>query len=414
MTSLRGRRFVGVTTAVLAVGLAAGCSSGSTHGVGTPPASAAATSHAAPNSPAAPTSSPRPTPTVTAGSADADGHVPFGHPVTLHVDGGAATTLTAHDADGQAVPGRWNDAHDTWTSRAPIPSGSTWSWTAKGPAGSSAEGTVEATTATRTVRATANIGSHRTVGIAAPIVVKFAAKVTDKAYVERHLKVLMRPEGSKARWKPATGSWAWLPDNAPNSTVHFRTKHYWPAHTQVRVRLPLADLDWGGGVTGVQNLDWTFTIGRSQIVKADARTHHIVIYRAGKKVATYPASYGLDSQLNRNTRSGISIVTEKYKNIRMKSELFDYDLMEHWAVRINNNGEFIHANPETVRFQGKTNVSHGCINLSTPDAKAYFKTAIYGDPVEVTGTRTKLSDSRTELYDWALSWKQWKKLSALT
>src|SRR5699024_6538911 len=99
---------------------------------------------------------------------------------------------------------------------------------------------------------------------------------------------------------------------------------------------------------------------------------------------------------------------------RMTSERWDYDLNERWAVRINNNGEFIHANPATVGDQGSTNVSHGCINLSTADAKAYFNSAIYGDPVIVTGTKTKLSDSLTELYDWVWSWKKWKSLSALT
>ncbi len=360
-----------------------------------------------------PSTTPSPPLKLSVAHEDSSGRVPFGHRVSLHVTSGKATGITARNDDGKVVKGAWNARHNTWTSTVPIPSGESWSWTAKGAADKSAQGTIDATSAVHVARATANIGEHRVVGIAAPIVVKFSAKVVNKADVERHLKVMIRPEGSHGAWKPAVGSWAWLPDNAPNSTVHFRTRHYWPAHTQVHVVLPLADLDWGNSTTGVQNLDWTFTIGRSQIVKADARKHNIVIYRNGKKVATYPASYGLDSQLNRNTRSGISIVTEKYKDIEMKSELFDYDLMEHWAVRINNNGEFIHANPETVQWQGKKNVSHGCINLSTPDARAYFKTAIYGDPVEVTGTRTKLSDSRTELYDWALSWKQWKQLSAL-
>jgi hypothetical protein len=32
------------------------------------------------------------------------------------------------------------------------------------------------------------------------------------------------------------------------------------------------------------------------------------------------------------------------------------------------------------------NVSHGCINVSAQNAQAYFESAIYGDPVEVTGS----------------------------
>jgi hypothetical protein len=58
------------------------------------------------------------------------------------------------------------------------------------------------------------------------------------------------------------------------------------------------------------------------------------------------------------------------------------------------------------------NVSHGCINLSAASAEAYFNTAIYGDPVEVTGTSVPLSKADGDIYDWAYSWDEWKALSA--
>ncbi|TWP36783.1 L,D-transpeptidase [Leekyejoonella antrihumi] len=384
----------------MALGMVAGCSTRQNQAIGpTKLLPDAATSTAA-------------TPVMSAAGAQG-GQVPFGQPVTLSVDKGSLSKITVTDGSGAAVPGSMSRGHTSWVSTDPIPAGTAWSWIAVPDSGPSIKGVTTSTPAAQMVRATANIGAGRVVGVAAPIIVNFGAKVINEAGVQNHLKVMIRPDGSTGAWKPAQGTWAWLPDNAPNSTAHFRTKVYWPANSEVRVALPLADLDWGNGTTGAQNLDWTFNIGRSQIVEANAKTHAIVIYRNGAKVVTYPASYGLDSQLNRNTRSGINIVTDKYQNIRMKSELFHYSLMEHWAVRINDNGEFIHANPETVQFQGKANVSHGCINLSTANAKAYFATAIYGDPVEVTGTRTKLSDSRTQLYDWALSWKQWTAMSAV-
>lgn len=362
----------------------------------------------------APTTSKAPPPPAAMTVAGLQGgSVAFGAPVTLAASA-PLRSFSVQDADGATVEGTLAPDARSWVSAGPIGPGATWSWTAVTPAGASSEGTVTSTPATRTVRATANIGVDKVVGIAAPIAVEFGAKVTDRAVVEKHLQVLMRPVGSNAAWQPAVGSWAWLPDNAPNSAVHFRTKEYWPAHTEVHVVLPLAHLDWGGGVTGVQDLDWHFTIGRSQVVIADARTHNIVVYRDGAKVATYPASYGLDSDPRRSTRTGINIVTDKKETIEMKSKLFHYDEIEHWAVRFNNNGQFIHANPDTVQYQGKTNVSHGCINLSPADGKAYYQTAIYGDPIDVRGTDVKLADTRTELYDWALSWKQWQAMSALT
>lgn len=341
-----------------------------------------------------------------------DGSVPFGSPVTLTTST-PLRSLTVKDSDGKQVDGTLAKDGSSWASTGLIGPGTSWSWTATTTKGASSDGTVTSAAATRTVHATANIGVDMTVGIAAPIVLNFNAPVTDKATVEKHLQVLMRPAGSKGPWKPATGSWAWLPDSAPNSEAHFRTKKYWPAHTDVHVILPIGSLDWGGGVTGHQDLDWHFTVGRSQVVIADARKHNIVVYRDGAKTATYPASYGLESDPIRNTRTGINVVMGKQQTIEMKSELYHYQEIEHWAVRFNNNGQFIHANPSTVAQQGHTNVSHGCINLSPEDGKAFYHTAIYGDPVDVRGTNVKLADKRSELYDWALSWKKWSALSAL-
>ena len=42
------------------------------------------------------------------------------------------------------------------------------------------------------------------------------------------------------------------------------------------------------------------------------------------------------------------------------------NIPQRWAVRISNNGEFIHANPDSADAQGNTNVTHGCVNLSSP------------------------------------------------
>ncbi|MDT7733541.1 MAG: hypothetical protein QOE12_715, partial [Mycobacterium sp.] len=86
---------------------------------------------------------------------------------------------------------------------------------------------------------------------------------------------------------------------------------------------------------------------------------------------------------------------------------------ERWAVRISNNGEFIHANPSSAGAQGNTNVTNGCINLSTGDAERYFGSAIYGDPVEVTGSTIELSYSDGDIWDWAVPWDTWVGMSAL-
>ena len=90
-----------------------------------------------------------------------------------------------------------------------------------------------------------------------------------------------------------------------------------------------------------------------------------------------------------------------------------FNIRERWAVRISNNGEFIHANPETVNVQGTANVTNGCINLSEADAERYFQVAVYGDPVEVSGTRIPLSEADGDIYDWIFDWETWQGMSAV-
>jgi len=75
-------------------------------------------------------------------------------------------------------------------------------------------------------------------------------------------------------------------------------------------------------------------------------------------------------------------------------------------VRISNNGEFIHANPDSSNAQGNSNVTHGCVNLSLADAEEYFHSAIWGDPVEVTGTSVNLGPDDGDIYIWAMSWEK--------
>lgn len=150
----------------------------------------------------------------------------------------------------------------------------------------------------------------------------------------------------------------------------------------------------GAGAYGVSDLSTTFGIGRAQIVRADVNGHRMIVVRDGRQVADQSASYGLATGPNRITRSGIHVVNEKFTDKRMISERYGYDTVEKWAVRISNNGEFIHANPASSDAQGSADVTHGCVNLSVDDATASDDTVLYGDPVEVTGTTVAVGPGR--------------------
>lgn len=156
-----------------------------------------------------------------------------------------------------------------------------------------------------------------------------------------------------------------------------------------------------------------FTIGRSQIVKAVAPSHRMQVVRDGVTVMDIPVSYGEGNENRNVTRSGIHVVSEMHEDFLMSNPPYYENVRERWAVRISNNGEFIHANPLTVGVQGASNVTNGCINLSLSDAQEYFGTAMYGDPVEVSGTRIDLSAADGDIYDWAIDWPTWTSMSAL-
>lgn len=176
----------------------------------------------------------------------------------------------------------------------------------------------------------------------------------------------------------------------------------------------LYGIPFGDGAFGNEDMSLDFSVGRRQVVYADAQSHRIRVTTDEGTILDLPCSYG-EGDLPRNvTRSGIHVVTEKYEDFWMSNPAAGYsNVHERFAVRISNNGEFIHANPNTIGQQGNTNVTNGCINLSLGDAESYFRTAIYGDPVEVTGTSIELSYADGDLWDWVVDWPTWQSMSAL-
>ncbi len=330
-------------------------------------------------------------------------------PASVAVTNGVLDEVTLTGPDGRRVSGALAADRHSWTTTEPLGYAKTyrWSGSASGYDGAAVPVAGELTTiapATK-VRGVLNIGDNRVVGVAAPVEIQFHGRVADKAAVQRALTVTTSV--------PTEGAWGWLPDSGTGSRVHWRPTQYWQPGTQVSVAAKLYGVHYGDGAYGVTDLSTTFTIGRAQVVKADVRSFQMVVIRDGVPVASYPASYGLDADPDRNTRSGVHVVTERITDKRMTSVRYQYDVVVQWAVRISNNGEFIHANPATTGVQGSSNVSHGCVNLSPANAKAYYDSVLYGDPVEVTGSGVPLSAADGDIYDWTFTWEQWQQLSAL-
>jgi lipoprotein-anchoring transpeptidase ErfK/SrfK len=352
-------------------------------------------------------------PKVTLAYQPGDGTTPVSPttPVSVTATDGVLREVALTVAGGTPIKGELSPDRRTWTVSQPLAYGKTYTW-----AGTASDvddpaktvpiaGTVTTVKPKKTIRGTINIGDGRVVGIAAPIEIQFNGHVTDRASVERALKVDTSV--------PTVGGWAWFQDEGGGSRIRWRPQSYWQPGTKVTVTAPMFGVDYGAGSWGAANISTSFTIGRSQITKADVNSHQLVVYRDGRQVFNFPASYGLGSDPNRNTRNGIHVVSEKFTDKRMVNPRYGYDVMEKFAVRISNNGEFIHANPQTVGVQGSRNITHGCVNLSLANAKQYFDSAMYGDPVEVTGSPIPLSARDGDIWDWTLDWDQWTRLSAL-
>ncbi|GAB3573346.1 L,D-transpeptidase LdtMt5 [Amycolatopsis endophytica] len=329
-----------------------------------------------------------------------------GDAAQVTVTDGELQTVTLTNPDGKQVAGELSADKRSWTVTEDLGYGKTYTWsgTALGQDGKQATvaGSFSTVSPRKQLSASLNVGDDQTYGIAMPIAVTFSSKVTDKAAAERALSVETTPE--------TEGSWAWVSD----TSAHWRPKEYWQPNTQVKVSANIYGLRIGDGTYGKRDVSAAFSIGRSQIVRGDTTTHHMQVIRDGVQIADYPVSYGLDSDPGRVTHSGVHVVMSKHATYSMSNPRYGYtDVNVPWAVRISNNGEFIHGLASSVWAQGKQNVSHGCLNLSPSRAKEYYDGVLTGDPVEITGSTQTLSAKDGDYSDWTYSWADWTKLSAL-
>lgn len=246
-----------------------------------------------------------------------------------------------------------------------------------------------------------------TVGVGLPVIIRFDVPVKDHASIQRHVKVTSTPAQA--------GAFHWISD----TELHWRPQKYWKAGTKVRVDANIDSVPAGNGVFGQLSRSNHFTIGRSMVSKVDMNTHQMRVFRDGKLIRTLPITTG--EQPKFTTRSGIKVISEKYRSRRMNSETvgipvdsadgYDLDNVEY-AMRLTNSGEFVHAAPWSVGSQGNANVSHGCTGMSTANAGWFYENSLIGDVIEYTGTTRQMTLSNG-FGDWNLPFAEYAKGSAL-
>ncbi len=403
MGSVEGVGAVRRTTAVLAAGallFLAGCS-----GDDARPTAAGETS-----------ASDAPPAAVAVAPADGAADVSPVEPLEISVTDGELSEVTVVDAAGATVPGAVAESDDqsgteVWTPETQLAYGTSYTLTALAHNADDevATATTTFTTVTPATVSTPSIGplDGTVVGVGLPIRVYFDQPVTDKAAVESHLVVTSS--------NPTDGVWSWLTD----SEVHFRPSEYWPENTEVTLDANLYGVNFGDGIWGEKNRTVAFSMGARHVSTPHVGNHTLQVYDGDQLVQTFPMSAGGPDFPSRN---GPHVVTELNRDRVMDSSTYGvpvdspngYRTPVEYAVRLSNNGEFVHAAPWSVAQQGFENVSHGCINLSTDRAAWFFNFSQPGDVVEIRNSiGPTLSAADGDIYDWAIPWDEWQAGSAL-
>ncbi|WP_433871704.1 L,D-transpeptidase [Saccharopolyspora sp. CA-218241] len=147
------------------------------------------------------------------------------------------------------------------------------------------------------------------------------------------------------------------------------------------------------------------------VLHADGASKQMRVTRNGELLRTIPVALGSPEFPSNN---GAHVVTEKHPKYLMDSTTYGlpldqggYQTEVEWAVRISNGGEFLHAAPWAAADLGRRNVSHGCINMTTEDAKWVFDLLKKGDVVEITNSGGPDLKSWDGFGDWQVPWQEW-------
>jgi lipoprotein-anchoring transpeptidase ErfK/SrfK len=319
-------------------------------------------------------------------------------PITVRVTHGKLVRVTVRTS-GDAVSGTLNASATAWRSRGPLDVATRYRVhvTALDEAGR----TVAATSTFRTFTPRQTFateifeGDNQTYGVGMPLILTFSHPISDHRAVERSLELWTS--------KRVVGAWYWDGE----STLYFRPRDYWPAHTRVRLVARLDGVQGAPGLYGDHTLTQSFVIGRSLIAVANTQSHHARIYLGRHLFGDWPMSSGRPGD---DTPDGTYLTIDKANPVDMIGP--GYNIEVPWSVRFTWSGDFMHDAYWSVGEQGFTNVSHGCVNLSPADAQTYYQLAVPGDPVTVTGSpRAGTWDNGWTV--WFLSWQKLVRGSAL-
>jgi lipoprotein-anchoring transpeptidase ErfK/SrfK len=250
------------------------------------------------------------------------------------------------------------------------------------------------------------VESGSKVGVGLPIVFKFTYSVPNASHAAVQKAI------SISTTQPVAGAWRWF----SSDELHFRPQSYWTPGTKIVVRAQIGGVNMGNDRYGKRDRSISLTVGPKQVLEVDNKTHVAKVMQNDKLIRTMKASLGKRST---PSSSGTMVVLNKSQKVTMDSATYGvtkgmpgyYREDVYWDVRYTWSGEFVHGAPWSVDSQGNSNVSHGCVNLSTSNAKFFFNYTQPGDIIHIVNT-VHTVDTGDGFTDWQISWDSYLKSGA--
>ncbi|WP_234355385.1 L,D-transpeptidase [Kitasatospora aureofaciens] len=324
----------------------------------------------------------------------------------VSVSKGKLTTVEVTDKNGKPVEGAITADGSGWKPAAALAVGMAYKVNAqaKDDAGLVAASTTSFTTLTpdKKVSTNDNIADGATYGVGMIVSVNFNKDVKNKDAVLKGI-TFETDNGTVVK-----GHWF------DSRRVDFRPEEYWKPGTKVTIKYRLKSVEIAPGVYGDVDKDEPFTIGRSMISTADAKTHQMTVERDGKST-TLPVTLGADAT---PSWGGTMVIMDKEKVTRMNSQTVglggEYDIQDvPHAMRLTTSGTFLHGNYWSNPF-GKSNGSHGCISMQdvkggsdSSVAGKFYNDSMVGDVVKIVNTKEKTVSPSNGLGGWNVSWANW-------
>jgi lipoprotein-anchoring transpeptidase ErfK/SrfK len=330
--------------------------------------------------------------------------VPVESPITVNAEDGVLGPVTLVNAAGRMVKGEVSPDGLTWRSAEPLGYNKQYTLTAEalGLGGASQSNATFETHSPRNLTMPYVFPKEgEVVGVGQPLAVRFDENIPDRFAAQQAITVTTEP--------PVEGAFYWV----NSREVRWRPAEYWKPGTKVDVSVKTYGVDLGDGLFGQDDVTSHFTIGDQVIATADDATKTMTVRINGETVKTMPISMGKNKT---PTDNGTYIIGDRYYFLVMDSSTYGvpvnspdgYRTEVNWATQMSYSGIYVHSAPWSVGSQGRSNVSHGCLNVSPQNAQWFYETTKRGDIVEVINTVGPTLPGTDGLGDWNIPWEQWK------